>query len=118
MILKFKGWHTKIKRWYILAGFPDPIAAKDFIIVQFTQYYDIKGTEIYNGDVLYGKVGKRKVKHVVEFITGETYEGEIMAGYYLGDYDFQDQKIDAKIIGNVNEGEWAWTPRSRSSRSA
>ncbi len=114
MILKFKGWHKELKEWVQLAGFPDPVAAQDYIIVLWTGFSDENNEPIYDGDVLEGKVGKRKVRHVVEhFMELDRDSVGILSALYLGEFELSNRCVHAHVIGNVNEGEWAWTPQEK-----
>lgn len=115
MILKFKGWHKELKKWVQLAGFPDPVAAQDYIIVMWTGFSDANNESIYDGDVLEWGRGKQKQRHVVEWCLAELngYPIYNMAGFNLGPAEISNHCVLAHVIGNINEGEWAWVPTEK-----
>lgn len=120
-IIKYRAWDKKAKRMFMPDGLKNPVNFTDNIEhMQFTRLKDVKGKEIYEGDILEITVGDNfyddgsDMRLVVEWGEDETtnewclflpetedYEAEISGNVSLHPLDIKRSGL--KVIGNKYE---------------
>lgn len=102
--IKFRAWDKELKKWSdkpLIGAAKDITSDTDCVWSQFTGKYDIRGTEIYEGDIV------RFQRREGELFVGEISYVEEYGAYFVIHSGISDNQLYAfsryEVIGNIFE---------------